>query len=157
MNTIPENAYQELLEKTVTDLLQEKLELLLRAEMKNYLEVEQPYKRNSRNGHYKRSLHTRYGMIRELKVPRDRKGTFQTQLFEPYQRREGWLEEAVIHMYKGGMSTREVARFIESLYGASTPQQPSAILPRRSWRTLSSGSAARWRSATPCCTWTAFM
>lgn len=118
MNTIPENAYQELLEKTVTDLLQEKLELLLRTEMKNYLEVEQPYTRNSRNGHYKRSLHTRYGMIRELKVPRDRKGTFQTQLFEPYQRREGWLEEAVIHMYKGGMSTREVARFIESLYGA---------------------------------------
>lgn len=48
----------------------------------------------------------------------DRRGEFQTQVFEPYQRRDGWLEEAVIHMYKGGMSTRDVARFIEGMFGS---------------------------------------
>jgi transposase-like protein len=56
--------------------------------------------------------------INELQVPRDRKGYFQTRLFQPYQRREGWLEEAIIHMYKGGMSTREVAKFVESMLGS---------------------------------------
>jgi putative transposase len=125
MISIPENAFHDLLEKTVTDLLQEKMELLLQAEIKNYLSVEQRHSRNSRNGHYKRSFQTRYGVIHGLKVPRDRKGTFQTELFEPYQRREGWLEEAIIHMYKGGMSTRDVAKFIESLYG--TQYSPTTI------------------------------
>lgn len=125
MISIPENAFHDLLEKTVTELLQEKLELLLREEIKNYLSVEQPHSRNSRNGTYTRSFQTRYGVIHGLKVPRDRKGTFQTQLFEPYQRREGWLEEAIIHMYKGGMSTRDVAAFIESLYG--THYSPTTI------------------------------
>ncbi|MDI4643353.1 IS256 family transposase [Cohnella hashimotonis] len=118
MTTIPENAFQNLLEKSMTQLVQEKLELLLREEMSNYFTVEQPELRNSRNGHYKRTFETRFGTIRALRVPRDRKGLFQTRLFEPYHRRENWLEEAIIHMYKGGMSTREVAKFIESMYGA---------------------------------------
>ncbi|MEK3885847.1 IS256 family transposase [Paenibacillus sp. PL2-23] len=118
MTTIPENLFNELLENTVTKLLKEKLELLLREELKNYLTVEQPHERNSRNGHYTRAFQTRYGTIHDLQVPRDRKGKFQTSLFKPYQRREGWLEEAIIHMYKGGMSTREVANFIESMFGS---------------------------------------
>src|SRR6185312_3442391 len=99
-------------------LLQEKLELLLHEEIKNYMAVEQPTSRNSRNGHYSRTYQTRYGSINDLRVPRDRRGTFQTRLFMPYQRREGWLEEAIIHMYKGGMSTREVAKFVESMFGS---------------------------------------
>jgi len=125
MTNIPENMFNDLLENTVTKLLQEKLELLLREEIKNYLTVEQPTQRNSRNGHYKRSFQTRYGTINELQVPRDRKGSFQTRLFQPYQRREGWLEEAIIHMYKGGMSTRDVAKFVESMFG--THYSPTTI------------------------------
>ncbi|MFS0723159.1 IS256 family transposase [Paenibacillus sp. 1P07SE] len=125
MNTIPETMYSNLLENSVTQLLQEKLELLLREEIKNHLSVEQPHVRNSRNGHYKRSFQTQHGTIRALRVPRDRKGTFHTRLFEPYQRREGWLEETIIHMYKGGMSTREVAKFIESMFG--THYSPTTI------------------------------
>lgn len=125
MTNIPENAFHNLLENTVTKLLQEKLELLLQEEIKNYMTIEKPTSSNSRNGHYKRSFQTRYGTINALRVPRDRKGTFQTQLFEPYQRREGWLEEAIIHMYKGGMSTREVAKFIESMFG--THYSPTTV------------------------------
>ncbi|WP_213509414.1 IS256 family transposase, partial [Paenibacillus faecis] len=70
------------------------------------------------NGYYKRTLHTKYGYISDLEVPRDRQGSFQTHVFEPYQRRDGWLEEAVIQMYKSGMGTRDVARFIESMFGS---------------------------------------
>lgn len=49
---------------------------------------------NRRNGYYSRKLDTQYGRIEDLSVPRDRKGEFQTQLFAPYQRHTGWLEEA---------------------------------------------------------------
>ncbi|WP_145410815.1 IS256 family transposase [Paenibacillus xylanexedens] len=125
MTTIPENTFNNLLENTVTQLLQEKLELIMREEIKHFLKTEQPQTRNSRNGHYSRSFQTQHGTIPALRVPRDRKGLFQTRLFEPYQRREGWLEEAIIHMYKGGMSTREVAKFIESMFG--THYSPTTI------------------------------
>lgn len=125
MTSIPEKAFHDLLENTITKLLQEKLELLLREEIKSYMTIEQPDQRNSRNGHYKRTFQTRYGTINELQVPRDRKGRFHTRLFQPYQRREGWLEEAIIHMYKGGMSTREVAKFVESMFG--TAYSPTTI------------------------------
>jgi putative transposase len=118
MTTLPENMFNDLLESAVTRLVKEKLELLLREEIKNFINVEQEGQRNSRNGYYERTFDTRHGKIGDLKVPRDRNGEFQTQLFEPYQRREGWLEEAIIHMYKGGMSTREVAKFIESMFGS---------------------------------------
>lgn len=117
MTTIPENKFNDLLENAVTKLVQEKLELLLNEEIKNFMSVEQPEKRNNRNGHYTRTYQTRYGSISALRVPRDRKGLFQTRLFQPYRRREDWLEETIIQMYKGGMSTRDVARFIESMFG----------------------------------------
>lgn len=118
MTTIQQNDFNDLLENAVTKLVKEKLELLLREEIKNFMGVEQADSSNNRNGYYQRTFDTRYGRIDDLQVPRDRKSEFQTQLFEPYQRREGWLEEAIIHMYKGGMSTREVAKFIESMYGS---------------------------------------
>lgn len=118
MTTIPENKFNDLLENAVTKLVQEKLELLLNEEIKNFMTVEHPEKRNNRNGHYTRTYQTRYGSISALRVPRDRKGHFQTRLFQPYRRREDWLEETIIQMYKGGMSTRDVARFIESMFGS---------------------------------------
>lgn len=125
MATIQQNALHDLLENLVQGFLKDKLQMLMKEEIKNFLEVEQPDEPNSRNGYYKRTLETRYGTIEDLQVPRDRNSDFQTSLFEPYQRREGWLEEAVIHMYKGGMSTREIATFIEKMFG--TQYSPTTV------------------------------
>jgi transposase-like protein len=44
-------------------------------------------RRGYRNGSYERTLTTRIGSLK-LEVPRDRDGTFQTKLFERYQRSE---------------------------------------------------------------------
>ena len=118
MTTIPENMLANLFENVVTQFVKDNLESIMKAEIKHFMEDEQEGQRNSRNGYYKRSLHTKYGHIEDLSVPRDRNSHFQTQLFEPYQRRDGWLEEAVIQMYKSGMGTRDVARFIESMFGS---------------------------------------
>ena len=42
MTTIPENKFNDLLENAVTKFVQEKLELLLNEEIKNFMSVEQP-------------------------------------------------------------------------------------------------------------------
>ncbi|KJE25653.1 transposase, Mutator family protein [Geobacillus kaustophilus] len=89
----------------------------MKEEIQSFLEIEQKGTSNRRNGYYHRNLDTQYGRIEGLSVPRDRNGEFQTQLFPPYQRHTGWLEEAVIKMYQSGMSTREIGKFIERILG----------------------------------------
>lgn len=118
MTMIPENTLNNLFGNLVTQFVKENLESIMKAEIQHFMENEQVGERNSRNGYYKRSLHTKYGNLEDLEVPRDRNGAFQTHMFEPYQRRDGWLEEAVIQMYKSGMGTRDVARFIEGMFGS---------------------------------------
>jgi putative transposase len=117
MTIIPENQLTNLFENLVTQFVKENLESIMKAEIKHFMD-DPMNEHNSRNGYYKRTLHTKYGHITDLEVPRDRQGDFQTHVFEPYQRRDGWLEEAVIQMYKCGMGTRDVARFIESMFGS---------------------------------------
>lgn len=123
--SIHNSDFVEQLANAVLLFIKDKLELLMREELSNFLTVERPESNNTRNGYYTRTLETHFGKINDLRVPRDRQGEFQTGLFEPYQRRDGWLEEAVIRMYKGGMSTREVADFIECILG--THYSPATV------------------------------
>jgi len=108
----------EELSQQVEDLvklkLKEVLEKLMQAERMALLEEDDG---NKGNGYYQRSWQTRFGTIGDLNVPRDRQGAFRTRVFEPYQRREGWLEEMVIQLYANGVSTREVAKLLKKLYG----------------------------------------
>ena len=67
-----------------------------------------PHRRGERNGYYTRSLITPVGKIEQLRVPRDREGTFLTEVFERYKRMTGEVEEAVLEMYLQGVSTRKV-------------------------------------------------
>lgn len=105
------------LELEVKKFMQDRLQLIMREEIHNFLHVEHPDVKNSRNGYYTRTLDTQFGRVEDLEVPRDREGEFQTTLFAPYSRRDGWLEEAIIQMYKSGMSTRDVGEFVERIIG----------------------------------------
>jgi putative transposase len=87
------------LELEVNHFIQERLELIMREEIQNFLHVEHPETKNMRNGYYTRTLVTKFGKIEDLQVPRDRDGEFQTSLFPPYSRRDNWLEKAIISMY----------------------------------------------------------
>ncbi|BDG31686.1 hypothetical protein PthBH41_13980 [Parageobacillus thermoglucosidasius] len=115
------------LESVIRQFVKEKLELIMQEEIKNFLEIKQADTSNMRNGYYQRNLDTQYGRIEGLLVPRDRNGEFQTQLFAPYQRHTGWLEEAIIRMYQSGMSTREIGKFIERILGTYSPATISRI------------------------------
>jgi len=94
-STVPSNPFAGQLEEAVRDFLKEKLEFI-----SNVLQVEHPEAVNRRNGSYERTWETRYGRIDDLQVPRDRAGLYQTQVFEPYQRREGWVEFQYPIIYK---------------------------------------------------------
>ncbi len=107
------------LDNILKDFIKEKLEILMKEELNNFLQVERPDLQDSKNGYYQRSLDTHYGKVENLAVPRDRMGEFQTQLFEPYKRRDGWLEEAIIKMYQSDMSTSEIGNFVERILGST--------------------------------------
>lgn len=105
-----------------TLLMKPALEELLEAELTEHLGYE-PYEPtgrqsgNSRNGTSKKTVQTSEGPV-ELDVPRDRNGTFEPVAVKKHQRRLGRMEDAVVAMYARGMSTRDIQRQIEEIYGA---------------------------------------
>lgn len=68
-----------------------------------------------RNGSYGRDLITPVGKIEQLRVPRDRDGTFTTEVFEEYHRSTGEVEDAVLEMWLQGISQRKIAQVTEKL------------------------------------------
>ncbi len=95
------------------------IEAVLEEEMTEHLAAgyreRTPSRRGERNGHYTRDLITPVGKIAQLKVPRDREGTFFTEVFERYKRMTGEVEEAVLEMYLQEVSTRKIAAITEGL------------------------------------------
>jgi transposase-like protein len=107
-------------DRGMAQLLERVLNEVLEAEIADHLGAE-PHERSDgrrgwRNGHYERSLTTRVGTL-ELRVPRDREGTFRTELFQRYQRSEKALVLALMEMVVNGVSTRKVRRITDELCG----------------------------------------
>ncbi len=107
--------------------LESAVNTLLQTELTAFLDYEK-YDRagfnsgNSRNGSYKRTLHTEYGDL-SLVIPRDRNGEFNQQTVAPYKRSNDTLESFVIHLFQKGVTTREISDLIEKMYGHHyTPQ-----------------------------------
>lgn len=103
-------------------LLQDSLNKILQAESTEQLQAEK-YERStertdSRNGSRERCLTTRIGKI-ELVVPRHRNVPFRTLIFDNYQRSEAALVTTMAEMVVQGVSTRKVARVIETLCGTT--------------------------------------
>jgi len=106
--TIDDNKIQDLLQSDqgLAALLGPILNQVLDAEMTEHLHAapnEQTERRQGyRNGSYTRQLTTRVGTlcagIPAMEVPRDREGTFQTSLFDRYQRSEKALVLALMQM-----------------------------------------------------------
>src|SRR2546430_13301771 len=84
-----------------------------------------PSRRGYRNGSYTRDLVTPTGRIEDLNVPRDRAGTFHTQVFERYARYEPEVAEALTDMFGSFTSTHRVGQVAEKLLGVSPT--PSAV------------------------------
>jgi putative transposase len=71
---------------------------------------------NQRNGSTPKTLLTDHGPVR-VRTPRDRAGEFEPQLVGKGQRRLPGLDEKIIALYAGGMTTREIETYFRGLYG----------------------------------------
>lgn len=115
-----------LLEKVMNEILQSEMTEHLGAEPGEQTDDRRGY----RNGSYERTLTTRVGTLK-LEVPRDRDGTFQTKLFERYQRSEKALVTALMKMVVQGVSTRRIKKITAELCGREFSRQTVSNLTER--------------------------
>ena len=97
------------------------LEEAIQGELTEFL-GHRPYERgglkdNYRNGFYQRDLHTRFGPIEDLRMARDRRGKFRTEVIGRYSRREEKIDRDVIALFIGGISTRGMRGITRRLLG----------------------------------------
>ena len=70
---------------------------------------------NYRNGYSKKTVKTQLGEV-DIKVPRDRNGTFEPKIIGKYSRNADGMEEKILALYSCGMSQRDIAEQIKELY-----------------------------------------
>ena len=126
MNDFTTELFKTLLEgKDITEIFRYHVECavnqLLQYELREFLDYDKYDRKgfnsgNSRNGYYERTLKTEYGDL-SLKIPRDRNGEFENQTLTPYKRQNDTVESMIIHLYSNGMTTEEISRIIEKMYG----------------------------------------
>lgn len=101
-------------------LLERILNAIMKAESEDQL-CAAPHERTEgrqdyRNGTRERTLTTRIGTL-NLEVPRHRNEPFHTMVFENYKRSEASLIATMVQMVIAGVSTRKVAKVVETLCG----------------------------------------
>lgn len=69
-----------------------------------------------RNGYNKKTITTTAGSV-DIRVPRDRDGSFAPRLIGKRQRDVSGIEDKVLSMYAKGLSQRDIAATIEEIYG----------------------------------------
>ena len=83
-----------------------------------------------RNGHRKRSLLTEFGLLDNIKVPRDREGIYQSRVIKRYQRRQGQVNDMAREMFLDGVSTRKVQDVLKPILQAQLSAQSVSRIVR---------------------------
>ena len=101
--------------------LEQAINSLLQYELTSFLDYEKwdpiGYNSgNSRNGSYQRNFKTKYGTL-NIHIPRDRMGEFKQQTLPSHRQSDENLEQTIIHLYRKGITTREITDLIEKMYG----------------------------------------
>lgn len=72
-------------------------------------------RRNYRNGYSHKTVKTQLGEV-EIKVPRDRNGSYEPKIIGKYDRNADGMEEKILALYACGMSQRDISEQIKELY-----------------------------------------
>ena len=113
---------KDLMEKT----MHEDLARILGRE--SYESGDTPY----RNGHYKRSLVTQFGLIQDLEVPRAREGhLFKTRVFNRYKRFQNIVEDVIEDVFLAGISTRRVGEAVSKLLDTEVSSSTVSNITKR--------------------------
>jgi putative transposase len=98
--------------------LEEELIEFLQASRYVRTEARQGY----RNGYYKRSLFSQYGVIKALRIPRART-SYSSQILLHYQRRQSEINRMIREMFLAGVSTRRVGEVLDQVWGQPVSAQ----------------------------------
>jgi putative transposase len=112
------------------DMIKQAVEAALQGEMSAHLGYERysPEGRgsgNSRNGSTAKTVQTAAGPAR-IEVPRDRAGTFEPVTVPKGARRFTEFDDMVIGLYAKGLTTRDIAEWLEATYGAKISHETVA-------------------------------
>lgn len=111
----------------LTSMVREVLQAGLDVEMTEHLGYE-PYESegrgsgNSRNGAYPKTVTTDVGPV-DLRMPRDREGTFAPATVPKYVRRLEGLGANVISLYAKGLTTGEIQAHLAEIYGTEVSRE----------------------------------
>ena len=72
---------------------------------------------NSRNGYTSKTVITKDNDTIEVQVPRDRNSTFEPVIIPKHEKRTPLFNDQIISMYSFGMSTRDIQRHLQQVYG----------------------------------------
>jgi putative transposase len=98
-------------------------ERVLNAELDNHLDSEAADgAKNRRNGYSKKTVLTETAKI-DVRIPRDREGTFDPKLIQRYQRRFPGFDDKIVSMYARGMTVREIQGHLLQIYGLEVSAQ----------------------------------
>ncbi|MDE7382717.1 MAG: IS256 family transposase [Treponemataceae bacterium] len=95
---------------------------------------------NSRNGHTPKTVITKDNETVEVRVPRDRNGTFEPVIIPKHERRSPLFNDQIISMYSFGMSCRDLQRHLQGVYGVEVSPElisnvtESVAADVREWR-----------------------
>lgn len=109
-----ENALQEVVRSNIEIAINELLESELTAVLE-YEKYERSDSDNARNGFYHRDFNTSFGVL-DIRFPRDRKNKFQSRLIPKYERHDNTTEEAIMRLFRSGLSNYEISSVVEELY-----------------------------------------
>ena len=83
---------------------------------------------NSRNGYTTKTVITEDNDTIEIQVPRDRNSTFEPVIIPKHEKRTPLFNDQIISMYSFGMSTRDIQRHLQQVYGVEvSPETISNI------------------------------
>lgn len=83
---------------------------------------------NSRNGYTTKTVITDNNDTIEVQVPRDRNSTFEPVIIPKHEKRTPLFNDQIISMYSFGMSTRDIQRHLQQVYGVEvSPETISNI------------------------------
>jgi transposase-like protein len=97
------------------------MERMLGAELTNHLGYEpdtepSDQQSNRRNGTTRKTLKGNDGALL-IDVPRDRDGSFESELIKKGQTRIDGMDDKIIGLYAAGLSTRDIRAHLEQVYG----------------------------------------
>ncbi|MBB6063377.1 transposase-like protein [Thermosipho japonicus] len=94
---------------------------------------------NSKNGYSSKKVRSSMGEI-ELKITRDKNGEYEPKIIPKYKKDISDIESRIIGMYGLGLSTKDIAKNVEDIYGVELSAEmiskiTNKILPEiREWQ-----------------------